>query len=192
MTKRSRPRDFSSSAEVASPDRLGDLMGRNIVRARRFERLEGKSSIFWRIEVCGERVTTFSGVTGTDGKSTTTEANSLEDARNMAEKQIGEKLVEGYEEVGGEVSRVRTADAAFHRDARKALEKLGFPQDWIEEMLEHDTSSEGAAREKANAKEMLNVMEQAIQLGNDEWDTEGSKEDETNGPTQERNRKDQK
>ena len=65
---------------------------------RYFEYVEGTSSKFWEIAMKGGEVTTRYGKIGSAGRSTTKSFEDHAEAKEFAEKIIGEKTQEGYKE----------------------------------------------------------------------------------------------
>jgi predicted DNA-binding WGR domain protein len=69
-----------------------------VLPAREFQLVEGKSAKFWAIEVVGSNYTVRFGRIGTAGQTQTKELDTPAEARGAARKLIAEKLAKGYTE----------------------------------------------------------------------------------------------
>lgn len=86
---------------------------------RRFELVDGKSSKFWEIAVEGSSHTVRYGRIGTDGRETTKEFGSPEEAAASAEKLIKQKTKKGYAPVDAEGAGRAPAKATPQKAAPK-------------------------------------------------------------------------
>lgn len=110
--------------------------------SRMFELENEKSSKFWEISVDDQNVTTRWGRIGTNGQSKTKEYDSLELAREAADKTIAQKQKKGYVEIGTTAeaaaseapsSAPAAEDAADSEDLpAAATEAAPFPQQLVE------------------------------------------------------------
>jgi predicted DNA-binding WGR domain protein len=86
---------------VDSETRPGERSLRHrMARMRRFEFVGGTSSKFWEIGQTGSQVTVRFGRIGTNGQTQVKDLDSWDAAAERVRKLIGEKLREGYQEVG--------------------------------------------------------------------------------------------
>ncbi len=95
----------------------------------RLEFQDGKSHKFWEIKVEGSAHTVCYGKAGTDGRQSTKEFDSPEEAQKSATKLIAQKTKKGYAPVGGGATPPATPSAKGSSAAPEAPASSNAPAD---------------------------------------------------------------